>query len=169
MWEFYGQKRPDFAQIPTPDQESVWDFPRPPALQQSASHIVIKARQQEIANTTRAIRVLETASPPGFYIPPSDIDFEQLIPLPGSSICEWKGTAKYWALAQIPQFGVAWSYLEPNEPFQEIAGYLSFYPSLVECFVDGEKVRQQPGRFYGGWVTDKISGPFKGDPGTGHW
>ena len=33
----------------------------------------------------------------------------------------------------------------------------------------GERVRPQPGRFYGGWLTDDIAGPVKGEPGTGHW
>ena len=34
--------------------------------------------------------------------------------------------------------------------------------------MDGEVVRPQGG-FYAGWVTDKIVGPIKGGPGTGHW
>jgi hypothetical protein len=35
--------------------------------------------------------------------------------------------------------------------------------------VDGERVRAQAGGFYGGWVTGKIVGPFKGEPGTLNW
>jgi hypothetical protein len=64
---------------------------------------------------------------------------------------------------------VGWSYSNPNPPFEAIAGHFSFYPALVECFVDGERVRPQPGEFYGGWVTSEIVGPFKGEPGTGQW
>jgi hypothetical protein len=30
-------------------------------------------------------------------------------------------------------------------------------------------VRPQPGDFYGGWITDEVVGPFKGDPGTWGW
>jgi len=30
-------------------------------------------------------------------------------------------------------------------------------------------VRPQRSKFYGGWVTDEIVGPFKGEPGTGGW
>ena len=96
----------------------------------------------------------------------------QLLELfPGSSECEWKGMAQYWTL-KIPQRSsqsIAWSYPNPNPPFEAIAGYFSFYPALVECFVDGERVRPQPGEFYGGWVTNEIVGPFKGEPGTQHW
>jgi len=64
---------------------------------------------------------------------------------------------------------IAWGYEQPNSDFTAIAGYLSFYPGLVKCFVDGERVRPQPGGFYGGWLTDEIAGPVKGLPGTSNW
>ena len=34
---------------------------------------------------------------------------------------------------------------------------------------DGEPVRPQAGGFYGGWVTNDLVGPFKGEPGTLGW
>ena len=37
------------------------------------------------------------------------------------------------------------------------------------CYVDGERVKPQPGGFYGGWITNDIVGPFKGEPGTEGW
>ena len=64
---------------------------------------------------------------------------------------------------------VGWSYDKPLPEFAMLAGSFSFYPALVECTVDGERVRPQPGGFYGGWVTDEIVGPVKGGPQTGHW
>ena len=33
--------------------------------------------------------------------------------------------------------------------------------------VAGARVRPQPGAFYGGWVTDEIVGPYRGEAGTG--
>ena len=43
-------------------------------------------------------------------------------------------------------------------------------PGLVDgCTVDGEEVRPQAGGFYGGWITDRVSGPFKGEPGSWGW
>ena len=64
---------------------------------------------------------------------------------------------------------MAWSYANPSSAFKELRDYVSFYPALVECFVDGERVGPQPGGFYGGWMTSEIVGPVKGDSGTGHW
>jgi hypothetical protein len=40
---------------------------------------------------------------------------------------------------------------------------------MDECTVAGERVRAQPGGFYGGWITAGVVGPFKGEPGTEGW
>ncbi len=115
--------------------------------------------------------MLETASPPTFYIPHSDIDTGYVLRTDGSSHCEWKGAATYWTLRvrdrEIAEAG--WSYEHPYPDFETIAGYLSFYPSKLECYVGDHRVEPQPGGFYGGWVTPEIVGPFKGEPGTGGW
>ena len=37
------------------------------------------------------------------------------------------------------------------------------------CTVGEERVTPQPGVFYGGWVTARIVGPFKGEHGTEWW
>jgi uncharacterized protein (DUF427 family) len=114
-------------------------------------------------------RVLETASPPTVYIPPDDIHFERLQRVRGSSFCEWKGEAGYWALTESAATAVGWSYQSPSPAFADIHDWLCFYPGRVECYVDAERVRPQQGGFYGGWVTDNIVGPWKGEPNTGHW
>lgn len=171
MWNFKGQSRPDFALPVTSEQESVWDYPRPPICVADSRTVTIKLRDTVIASTTSAIRVLETASPPTIYIPPNDVQFDCLQPALGSSFCEWKGSATYWSVhiagRTVSQAG--WSYPEPSNAFQSIASYLSFYPAKVVCLIDGEIVRPQPGGFYGGWVTDEIIGPYKGEPGTSGW
>ncbi len=171
MWAHRGQARPAFADEPGPGQESVWDYPRPPAIVADERLVRVKFGDATIAESRRALRVLETASPPTFYIPPDDIDRAALLPAAGSSYCEWKGAATYWALAAAGEGGepVGWSYPAPTPAFARLAGYLSFYPGRVECYVDGERVRPQPGGFYGGWITDEIVGPVKGSPGTGGW
>lgn len=170
MWKFNGQARPGFAIAPGPGQESVWDYPRPPRIVPDVRCVEVRAGGALIARTTSALRVLETASPPTLYLPARDVDCGRLVRVTGASHCEWKGRAGYWALADDPaRRPVGWSYEHPTPEFAAIGGALSFYPALVECTVDGERVRPQPGGFYGGWMTDAIVGPVKGDPGTGHW
>ena len=168
MWTYRGQKRPDFADEPGDGQESVWDYPRPPVVVAAERRVRILNGEREIAASGAALRVLETASPPAYYLPADAIESDALVPVPGSSNCEWKGVARYFALADGSQ-AVAFAYDDPRPGFEAIAGYLSFYPGRVECWLDDERVRPQPGGFYAGWITDDIAGPVKGEPGTGHW
>lgn len=170
-WRFTGAERPPFAVPPAPGQESVWDYPRPPRCEPDARPVEVRADGTPVAATRRALRVLETASPPTFYLPPDDIRPERLVPAPGRSLCEWKGEARYLDLV-LPDRRIAraaWCYPDPFPEFAALRGFVSFYPALVECRVAGERVAPQPGRFYGGWVTPELVGPFKGEPGSEGW
>jgi uncharacterized protein (DUF427 family) len=170
MWQYTGKERPPYAEEPGPGQESVWDYPRPPALVRCDGLVEVGTRERPLASTKLALRVIETASPPTYYVPPDSVDWEQLVRSQGSSFCEWKGEAAYWALADDPgREMIGWSYELPSERFAAIDGHLSFYPGRIPCYVDGERVQPQPGSFYGGWITSRIAGPCKGPPGTGHW
>ncbi|MEH6592424.1 MAG: DUF427 domain-containing protein [Halioglobus sp.] len=170
MWKYTGLQRPSFADEPGPEQESVWDYPRPPALVVNDALVEVWSGESRLARSSACLRVLETASPPTYYVPPQAVDWALLVRITGSSHCEWKGLATYWALASDLGAGaVAWSYGSPNERFAAIDGYVSFYPARLDCRVNSEQVKPQPGGFYGGWITQSLAGPFKGEPGTGHW
>ena len=162
MWKYTGKHRPAFAEPTAQGQESVWDYPRPPALLADQRHIKVLAGGQQIASSQNALRLLETAAPPTFYLPITDIDMDRLQVVHGQSFCEWKGAARYWALLGSPQ-PVAWDYPNPSPTYRKVFGHLAFYPGRVDCFVDEEAVRAQSSEFYGGWITDEIVGPFKGD------
>jgi uncharacterized protein (DUF427 family) len=169
MWRYRGQARPGFAQRPATGQESVWDYPRPPRVERDRRLVEVRLGVDVIARTRSALRVLETASPPTFYIPEADIDMVRLVETTGSALCEWKGLARYRAMKNSPEIPVAWYYQDPTSPYAAIGGHTSFYPGRIDCFVEGERVQPQPGGFYGGWITHEIVGPFKGAPGTNHW
>ena len=76
-------------------QESVWDYPRPPSLVPDERRIVVEFGGVTIADTTRAVRVLETSHPPTFYLPLDDVRRDLLRLADGASFCEWKGAAAY--------------------------------------------------------------------------
>ncbi len=118
-----------------------------------------------LAETSTSKRVLETASPPTFYLPPEALQTD-LEPVDGSSFCEWKGEAKYFAYADRR---LAWCYSKPTQAFAELTDWLCFYPAQCQCYVAGQRVRAQAGGFYGGWITDEIVGPYKGEPGRSGW
>lgn len=161
---------------PGPGQESVWDYPRPPAVDPDGRRVVVAAPDGAVlADTTNAVRVLETSHPPGWYLPREDVDTERLRRQPTSrTVCEFKGEATYWDLlddaGELVRRDVGWSYEQPAPGYEEIAGHVTVYPERVgRVTVDGEQVRPQEGEFYGGWVTDDVVGPFKGAPGTMFW
>ena len=160
------------AQVPGPGQESVWDYPRPPALRPLEARVVVRLGGGVVADTTAALVVLETSHPPSVYLPPDAFAPGVLRAAGGRSFCEFKGTAGYVDLVG-PDGSVAeqvgWTYPRPTPAFADLAGFVSLYPGRVGCTVDGERVRPQGGDFYGGWVTDAVVGPWKGAPGTRGW
>jgi uncharacterized protein (DUF427 family) len=157
---------------PGPGQESVWDYPRPPRVEETSKHIQVVLNGVVIADTHRAKRLLETSHPPVYYIPPEDVRMEYFTPTSHTTFCEWKGTASYYTIKVGNKTVVngAWYYQQPTKGYESIANYLAFYPSRVDaCYIDGERVQAQEGDFYGGWITDEVIGPFKGGAGTFGW
>jgi len=153
---------------PGPAQESVWDYPRPPALEDSTKLIQVRFNGVILAETRRAKRVLETSHPPVYYIPPADVRMEFLKENPRATWCEWKGLARYYDVEVNGETAAAaaWYYPLPTQIYEPMKGYIAFYPQAMEaCFVDGEQVQAQGGDFYGGWITRDIVGPFKGGEG----
>jgi uncharacterized protein (DUF427 family) len=125
-----------------------------------------------VADSRRALRVLETSHPPVYYVPPDDVLRDHLRPSRRATVCEFKGTAHHYDLVSSGRRSpdAVWSYAHPAPGYERLAGHLAFYPGRVDaCYLDDELVTAQPGDFYGGWVTSDITGPFKGGPGTGGW
>jgi uncharacterized protein (DUF427 family) len=157
---------------PGPGQESVWDYPRPPLIEPVAEQIRVVFNGQTIADSAAAYRVLETSHPPTYYIPPDDVRAGVLESSGRESFCEWKGQAHYFdvVLGSARASNAAWGYPAPAKRFAELRDHVAFYAHLMEaCFVADERVQPQEGDFYGGWITSKIVGPFKGSPGTRFW
>ncbi|MEO5964531.1 MAG: DUF427 domain-containing protein [Candidatus Limnocylindrales bacterium] len=158
--------------LPGPGEESVWDYPRPPRVEAVPERIRVLVGGIVVADSSRALRVLETAGAPVYYVPREDVIEAAVLPSGGRSQCEWKGAASYWAIdaggRRIED--AAWSYEHPQPGFEPIRGHLAFYVSKVdEAWVGDERATPQPGGFYGGWVTSRITGPIKGEPGSGGW
>jgi len=152
-------------------RENVQSYPRPPALEPVPHRVIIRFGGQVIADTVRALRVLETHHAPTYYLPPEDISGE-LRPASAQSFCEWKGMARYYDVVanQTNANRAAWAYDDPTPKFRALAGYVAFYAGPMDaCYVGSEKAIPQPGDFYGGWVTSNLDGIPKGAPGTRHW
>jgi len=133
---------------------------------------VVEFAGATIADTSAGYRVLETSQPPGFYLPPADVAFEHLRATTTRTFCEWKGLAHYYAVVVGDRVAgdAAWAYAHPTPAFEALTGYIAFYPQRLDrCLVDGEVVEPNEGSFYGGWITSRVVGPFKGGAGTVGW
>ena len=171
---FGSHPKPDPAEGIAPNgrpRESVWDYPRPPRLEAANRRVRVLLGGETVVDTDRACRILETAGAPAIYVPPDAVASGALVPAAGASVCEWKGLASYFDVVAGGERAerASWAYPRPAAPYLAIANWPSFYPALVECFLDEERVEPQPGGFYGGWVTAEICGPIKGEPGSGGW
>lgn len=164
--------RPEGDVPPGPGQESAWDYPRPPRLEPCKKRLRVVLGGVTLADTMHGKRVLETSHPPVYYFPAEDVRMQHLVAASGSSFCEWKGTARYFDVNVAGKLvsRAAWAYPDPTPDFVAIKDHLAFYAQMMDaCFVGDEQARPQPGSFYGGWITNDIIGPFKGEPGTAGW
>jgi len=153
--------------------ENVWDYPRPPALEPCERRVRIELGGVVIADSSAALRALETSHPPTIYVPPQDIAAGALRPVRGRrSFCEWKGDAHYYDVAGGARVepAAAWAYAAPATRYAALKDHVAFYPSRMDgCWLGDEQVQSQEGDFYGGWITAELQGPFKGAPGTLGW
>ncbi|PQE15814.1 hypothetical protein CJF30_00006214 [Rutstroemia sp. NJR-2017a BBW] len=159
--------------MPPKPKLNVQNFPRPPLLEKTPRHLLVKHQGHTIADTKDAYWVLETYHSPTYYLPKSCVTLP-LKPTTKSTFCEYKGWATYYSISlpsddQGDETEVSnriWSYETPTEKYKDIKGYVSFYAGPWECFVDGEEVKAQPGDFYGGWTTSELEGIIKGSAET---
>lgn len=150
----------------------MWDYPRPPRIEPARRRVRVEFAGIVLADSDAAVRVLETSHPPVYYVAVSDVRVEYLVPSSRRTVCEFKGMASYWHIEVVGRTSLdaAWSYESPSPGYEQLAGWLAFYPGRVDaCYLDDEHVSPQEGGFYGGWVTSGITGPFKGAPGTEGW
>jgi uncharacterized protein (DUF427 family) len=157
---------------PGPGQESVWDYPRPPRVEPTTELVSIVLGGEVVASTREAIRVLETSHPPAYYLPYASFAPGSLVPVGGTTFCEFKGSASYFDVVAGGRRAqrAAWTYRQPSPGFEAIRDHVAVMPAAMDrCMVDGELVEPQAGGFYGGWITSRVVGPFKGGPGTTGW
>lgn len=152
--------------------ESVWDYPRPPRVEPSVRRARVELGGVTIADSTAALRVLETSQAPAIYFPPADVAATHLRRSPRRTLCEWKGWALHYDLevaGRTVEAG-AWSYPEPDRRYPELRDHVAFYPQAADrCLLGDEVIAPNQGDFYGGWITSDLRGPFKGGPGSAGW
>lgn len=152
--------------------ESVWDYPRPPAVRAVSEHVEVWFGGALVVGTRDALQVLETSHPPAYYLPRAEFRSGALVPVPGTTFCEFKGRAAYVDVVvgerRAPRAG--WHYPDAVGAYAVLRDHVALMPGAMDrCTVDGEIAAAQEGGFYGGWITSRVRGPLKGAPGTHLW
>lgn len=151
----------------------MWNYPRPPRVEHVPSRAVVRLGDSVIVDTTDVVRVLETSHPPVYYLPIPAFAPGSLVPTTGGSYCEFKGGARYFDVVGgggSVASRAAWNYPQPSRGFEVLSDRVALYAGpMDEVTLDGEVVMPQPGGFYGGWITSRVAGPFKGVPGSMGW
>ena len=152
--------------------ESVWDYPRPPVVEESPRRARVVHGGVTVADSSRALRVLETSQPPGIYIPLEDCRRDLLRPNCQTHHVRVEGRGRLPRPRRGRPGGRIGGLVlpAPVARYAVLSDHAAFYPQAVdECWLDDERVEPNPGGFYGGWITSDIQGPFKGGPGTMGW
>lgn len=169
-WRDRDRRVPDNVPEPSPNEESVWSYPHRPKVKAANDSVTVIFDETTIAESDDALKVLEKSQPPSYYIPAEDVRTGLLRESQAEqTLCEWKGNATYYDIKTETGTAeeAAWTYPKPLEDYRELGKHYSFYPQKVQaCYVGDQKVLTQEGKYYGGWVTPDILGPFKTRPRT---
>jgi uncharacterized protein (DUF427 family) len=114
------------ALIPGPDH--------PITVTPNPARVQVQLNGQTIADTTRALTLLEAAYPPVQYIPREDVDMGLLSRTDHGSYCPYKGEASYFSIPSGGERSVnaVWSYEQPYDSVAGIKDHLAFYPNRVD-------------------------------------
>lgn len=78
-----------------------------------------------LADSTNTLELREHGYPPRHYFPREDVRMDLLTASETTTVCPFKGRAVYFSLAESRD--IAWSYVEPVEGMEAIAGRVAFY------------------------------------------
>jgi uncharacterized protein (DUF427 family) len=100
--------------------------------------VVVEVDGQVLADTTRAVMLVETTLPARWYIPREDVRMDLLAPSDSHTICAYKGQASYWSYGDVED--IVWTYDDPRHEAAPVRGMLSFYAEHTDYIVDGERI-----------------------------
>ncbi len=113
-------------------------------IRRASRHLVVRAGDQVIADTTAPLVLYESGFAPRWYVPRADVVADTLTALELQTFCPYKGIASYYDIGDARQ--AAWSYRAPFDDMAAIGDLVSFEPDRVEVTLDGERLEQEPGQ-----------------------
>ena len=99
----------------------------------------VRFNGRTVADTTRAVALLEGSYPTVLYIPRADAEMSLFTRSTRTSHCPHKGDASYYSLqvGERTAENAVWTYETPKAEVAAIAGHLAFYPDRVDAIEEG--------------------------------
>jgi uncharacterized protein (DUF427 family) len=113
-------------------------------IRRSSRHLVVRAGERTVAETTTPVVLYESGFAPRWYVPRDDVVADVLSLSEQQTFCPYKGVASYYDLDGSPS--VAWSYRAPLSDVAAIGDLVSFEPDRVEVTLDGQRLKLDPGQ-----------------------
>jgi uncharacterized protein (DUF427 family) len=108
-------------------------------VRRSSRHAVARAGDEILAETDTPVLLFETNLPVRVYFRPEDVRAGLLTPTERTTVCPYKGTATYWSVTVGGETiaDAVWTYAEPLEEAQAIAGLRSFLADGIVVELEG--------------------------------
>lgn len=110
----------------------------------SSRHVQVEVAGHTVADSSRPLLLFETSLPTRYYLAPEDVRTELLEPTSTTTMCPYKGTARYWSIrvGDTVVEDAVWSYPEPIPENPRIRGALCFFNERVDLVVDGKRLER---------------------------
>ena len=113
-------------------------------IRHTSRHLVVRAGERVVADTTGPLVLYESGFAPRWYVPPDDVVAEALALTDLQTFCPYKGIASYYDIDGARN--AAWSYRAAFDDVAPIGDLVSFEPDRVEVSLDGERLELEPGQ-----------------------
>lgn len=126
------------------EEEEIFVHPRDPYkridVAGSSRHVKVVINGTVIAETSTPTLLFETGLPVRYYLRPTDIRMDLLLPTEKTTRCPYKGACNYYSANLDGQIidNIAWYYRYPTLESAKIAGLIAFFNERIELYIDGD-------------------------------
>jgi uncharacterized protein (DUF427 family) len=113
-------------------------------IRHSSRHLLVRAGDRILADTTNPLVLYESGFAPRWYVPRDDVAADALVPSEQQTFCPYKGIASYYDIEGSRN--AAWSYRAPLDDMAAIRELVSFEPDRVEVMLDSQRLELEPGQ-----------------------
>lgn len=118
-------------------------------IRRSSRPIRVEIDGVTLADASWAMHLFETMLPARYYLPRTSVDWELLRPSETTSLCPYKGEAKYYnaVIGDKTYEDIVWWYATTPLDTSLMQNMMCFYNEKVDIFIDGKKQERPKSKF----------------------